>query len=138
MAEQYEQQLEESLALYHRRRAELTDFQRGMAEISVTVVSPRKVVSVTMGNAGELKEIKFPTTAYRNLTQSELGAVLTTTIEDARSQALDRAAELLSAMLPPELDAKQLVRGKVDLAAMMPDDPNEANPLFDRAAGEVA
>jgi DNA-binding protein YbaB len=138
MAEQYEQQLEESLALYHRRRAELTEFQNGMAAISVTVVAPRKVVSVTMGNAGELKEIKFPTTAYRNLTPSELGSVLTTTIEDARSQALDRAAELLSAMLPPELDAKQLVRGKVDLAAMMPDDPIEANPLFDRAGEEVA
>ena len=138
MSEQYEQQLEESLALYHQRRQELTEFQDGMAAISVTVVSPRKVVSVTMGNAGELKEIKFPTNAYRNLTPSELGAVLTTAIEDARSQALDRAAELLSVMLPPGLDAKQLVRGKADLAAMMPDDPEEPNPLFDRAGQEVA
>jgi len=138
MGSQYEQQLEESLALYHQRRQELTEFQDGMAAISVTVVSPRKVVSVTMGNAGELREIKFPTTAYRNLTPSELGAVLTATIEDARSQALDRAAELLSVMLPPGLDAKQLVRGKTDLAAMMPDDPDAPNPLFDRAGQEVA
>jgi len=137
MGEQYEQQLEESLALYHRRRQELGEFQRGMANISVTVVSPRKVVSVTMGNAGELKEVKFPTTAYRNMTPSELGAVLTATIEDARSQALDRAADLLSVMLPPDLDAKELVRGKVDLAAMMPDDPAAPNPLFDRSGQEV-
>lgn len=128
---QYEQELEQSLALYQRRREELAEFQRGMAAISVTVTAPRKIVSVTMGNAGEIREVRFPTPAYKNLTPIELGAVLTRTIEDARSEALDKAAELLSGMLPPGIDAKLLVRGKADLARMMPADPLEPNDVFD-------
>lgn len=131
VASQYEQELEQSLTLYQRRREELAEFHRGMAAISVTVTSPRKIVTVTMGNAGEVKEVRFPTPAYKNLTPLELGAVLTQTIEEARSEALDKAAELLSAMLPPGVDARLLVRGKADLAQMMPADPFEPNDVFD-------
>lgn len=123
MTSGYEQELNESLARYQRRRQELAEFQRGMAAITVTVTAPRRVVSVTMGNAGEVRELTFPTAAYRSMTPVELATVITKTIEDARSQALDRAAELLSGMLPPGLDARQLVRGKTDLSQMLPDDP---------------
>lgn len=124
MTLQYDQQLEESLARYRRRREELGEFQRGMAAIAVTVTAPRKVVSVTIGNAGELRELRFPTAAYRNMTPGELASVITRAFEDARSEALDRAADLLSAMLPQGLDARQLIRGKADLTAMLPEDPD--------------
>lgn len=123
MSTGYAQQMEEALAQYQRRRKELAAFQRDAAEIAVTVTAPRKVVSVTIGNGGTVKEIKFPTTAYKNLSGPELAKVLVKTIEDARSQALDKVAELLAPMLPPGLDARQVVRGSADLDTVMPEDP---------------
>lgn len=123
MSTGYEQQMEEALAQYQRRREELVAFQRDAAGIAVTVTAPRKVVSVTIGNGGIVKEIKFPTTAYKNLSGPELAKVLVTTIEDARSQALDKVADLLAPMLPPGLDPRQVVRGSADLDRVMPEDP---------------
>lgn len=123
MSTDYAQQMDEALAQYRRRREELVAFQRDAAEIAVTVTAPRKVVSVTIGNGGTVKEIKFPTTAYKNLSGPELAKVLVTTIEDARSQALDKVADLLAPMLPPGLDSRQVVRGSADLDTVMPEDP---------------
>lgn len=123
MSTGYAQQMEEALAQYQRRRKELAAFQRDAADIAVTVTAPRKVVSVTIGNGGTVKEIKFPTTAYKNLSGPELAKVLVKTIEDARSQALDKVADLLAPMLPPGLDARQVVRGSADLDTVMPEDP---------------
>lgn len=123
MSTGYEQQLEEALAQYQRRRTELAEFQRDAAGVSATVTAPRKVVSVTIGNAGVVKEIKFPTAAFKNLSGPELAKVLVTTIEDARAQALDKVADLLAPMLPPGLDPRQVVRGSADLEKVMPADP---------------
>lgn len=123
MSTGYAQQMEEALAQYQRRREELVAFQRDAADIAVTVTAPRKVVSVTIGNGGTIKEIKFPTTAFKNLSGPELAKVLVTTIEDARSQALDKVADLLAPMLPPGLDPRQVVRGSADLDTVMPADP---------------
>lgn len=123
MSTGYAEQMEEALAQYQRRREELVAFQRDAAEIAVTVTAPRKVVSVTIGNGGTVKEIKFPTAAYKNLSGPELAKVLVTTIEDARSQALDKMADLLAPMLPPGLDPRQVVRGSADLHKVMPEDP---------------
>lgn len=123
MSNGFAQQMEEALAQYQRRRVELAEFQRNAAEVSVTVTAPRKVVSVTIGNSGVVKDIKFPTAAYKNLSGPELAKVLVQTIEDARSQALDKVADLLAPMLPPGLDPRQVVRGTADLETVMPEDP---------------
>lgn len=123
MSNGFTQQLDEALAAYQRRRAELAEFQRNAAEVSATVTAPRKVVSVTIGNAGVVKEIKFPTAAFKNLSGPELAKILERTIEDARSLALDKVADLLAPMLPPTLDPRQVVRGTADLATVMPADP---------------
>lgn len=123
MSTGYEQQLEEALAQYQRRRTELAEFQQKTADLSVTVTAPRKVVSVTIGNAGVVKDIKFPTAAFKNLSGPELAKVLVTTLEDARAQALDMVADLLAPMLPSGLDPRQVVRGNADLAKVMPADP---------------
>jgi DNA-binding protein YbaB len=119
----FTQQLDEALAQYQRRRTELAEFQRNAAEVSATVTAPRKVVSVTIGNAGVVKEIKFPTSAFKNLSGPELAKVLERTIEDARALALDKVADLLAPMLPAGLDPRQVVRGTADLATVMPEDP---------------
>lgn len=119
----YEQQMEEALAQYQRRRVELAEFQSNVAEVSVTVTAPRKVVTVTIGSGGVIKDVKFPTTAYKNLSGPELAKVLLKTIEDARAQALDQIADLLAPMLPPGLDPREVVRGTADLNTVMPEDP---------------
>ena len=123
---EFEGRLDESLAQYRRRREELGAVQRGMAELAVTKVAPRKVVSVTVGGAGEVKEISFPTTAYKNLSQAELGSILTKTVAEAREAAIDRAAELIAPMMPPGLDPRQVMRGRADLDQVMPENPDHS------------
>lgn len=123
MSTGYAQQMEEALAQYQRRREELVAFQRDAAAVTATVTAPRKVVSVTIGNGGIVRDIKFPTAAYKNLSGPELAKVLVTTIEDARSRALDKLADLLAPMLPPGLDPRQVVRGTAELDTVMPADP---------------
>ncbi|MGH3434610.1 MAG: YbaB/EbfC family nucleoid-associated protein [Thermocrispum sp.] len=118
-----DRQLDEAMARYQRRREELGEFQRRMAQVSAKVAAPRQVVSVTVGSHGELRELTFPSPAYKNMTPSELASVIMNTIDQARAQALDQAADLLAPMLPAGVNPRELVRGKADLDAMMPEDP---------------
>jgi hypothetical protein len=81
------------------------------------------VVSVTVGRAGEVTDLKFPTNAYKNMTATELASVILKTIEDARDQALAQSAELLAPMLPAGLDAQAVVRGTADLTTVFGEEP---------------
>jgi DNA-binding protein YbaB len=132
----YEAQLEESLALYNRRREELGDLQRKMSEVSATVTAPRRVVTVTMGHDGEIRDLKFPTAAFKNMTSTELATVVRTTINDARTAVFDQMAELLAPMMPPGLAAGDVVRGKADLTTIMPADPENLGAVFGMPGGE--
>jgi hypothetical protein len=110
-------------AEYERRRAGLADLQRQLAGLTATVVSKRREVSVTVGNQGVITELKFPTSAYRRLAPNELAALLTRTISEARENMLDQMAGIMAPMLPPELNAKDLLTGALSAEEIVPDEP---------------
>lgn len=123
----YDQQIEQTLAKYREQRAGLGELQRRLGEISCSATAPRQTVSVTVGHQGEVVDLKFPTGAYKRMAPSELAAAILSTIGEARSKALDEAAELLSPMLPSGMAARDIVAGKADLQAMMPVEPRVAD-----------
>lgn len=114
---------EEALAAFQRRRDELVENQRRLKEITSTATAPRQVVSVTVGRSGELKDLRFPTNAYKNMTPAELATAILGTAEEARSAALKQSAEVLAPMLPKGVSADDLVRGTLDLSSLIPEEP---------------
>jgi hypothetical protein len=118
MTAPHEQTLTEVLAAYQRQREHLARTREQLTEITSTATAPRQVVTATVGRHGEVLALAFPTGAYKRLTPAELGAVIVATIQDARQQALSRAAELLAPLLPAGFSAQDLVSGTVDLTAL--------------------
>lgn len=108
---------------YQRHRAEFAEMQQKMRDLSATATSPRREVSVTVGQNGVLTDIQFPSGAHKRLTPAELTGVILATYGNAKTSVLDRAAELLAPLLPEGLDAKALVTGTAGPDAFLPPEP---------------
>ncbi|SDT10258.1 YbaB/EbfC family nucleoid-associated protein [Actinoplanes derwentensis] len=122
--------VERLFAEYERQRGAMADMQRRMSEISVTVTSPRREVSVTVGQNGVLTGIDFPSGAHKRLTTADLTRLVMAAYTEAKEKALDQAAELLAPSLPAGIDARGLVRGSTD--SLMP-----AQPRFPESVREL-
>jgi DNA-binding protein YbaB len=131
MTSPYEEILNDTLGDYRRKRAQLLEMQQELSAVTGAATAPRQVVSVTVGRYGEVTDLKFPTSAYKRLTPAELATVIKSTIDDARSQAMQRSAELLAPMLPEGLSASALVSGNADLSSMLPEEPRLMTSLSD-------
>ncbi|MER7914136.1 YbaB/EbfC family nucleoid-associated protein [Streptomyces sp. NPDC096068] len=120
----YDEQIEDLLRDYQEQRRQLGELQRRTDEVTVTVTAPRQVVKVTVGPQGRLLALEFPSTAYRRLAPAELAQILTATIQQAGDRAIAEVAGLLSGLLPPGLDAEEILHGRADLTAFLPEDPH--------------
>lgn len=119
MSSPHSDQIEELRTEFRRQFAELQDTQRRLGELSCTVTAPRQVVSVTVGHGGVVKDVKFPTGAYKRMAPTELAAALLKTITDAQQQIAGQAAEVIAPTLPPGLDARKLFSGDIDLQSVL-------------------
>jgi hypothetical protein len=108
---------------YRRKLGQVQETQRLLKEISCTVTSPRKEVSVTVAHGGVVKEVKFPTAAFKRMAPTELATLLTKTIADAQQAATRETAAVFAPTLPPGIDATRLFSGEVDLHEMLPEEP---------------
>ncbi|MCM4083588.1 YbaB/EbfC family nucleoid-associated protein [Paractinoplanes hotanensis] len=125
--------MEGVLAEFERQRSNLAEVQRKMRDLSETATSPRREVSVTVGQNGVLTAIQFPSTAFRRMTPGELSSVLMATYADAKEKVLARSAEMLQPHLSEGADAGALVRGTAKSDVYMPDPsslPAEIREMF--------
>lgn len=132
MASSYDVVLEQALADYERQRARAGEVYRELNDISETVTAPRQVVKVTVGQQGEVTDLTFPTAAFKNLTATELAAVIVKTINQAHAQVRARAATVLAPDLPDGISPEDLVSGKIDLGSLIP-----ASPRFPEVTAET-
>jgi DNA-binding protein YbaB len=124
MSTNHDEQLERLLATYRDQVAGLADTQARLAAISCSATAPRQTVTATVGNQGEILDLKFPTDAYKRMAPKELSNAILTTIREAREKSLAEAAAILAPMLPDGMDAHQIVSGKADLRSLMPREPH--------------
>ncbi|MCO8275487.1 YbaB/EbfC family nucleoid-associated protein [Actinoplanes sp. TRM 88003] len=120
-------------AEFERQRSSLNEAQEKMREVSETATSPRREVSVTVGQNGTLTGIQFPTSAFRRMTPGELSTALMTTYAEAKEKALTRSAEILQPLMPEGADAATLMRGATASETYMPDAaslPAELRDMF--------
>lgn len=66
---------------------------------------------MSVDHSGTVTGLQFSGTAYRRLTPQELADLIMQTMTDAREQVIDQAAEIMSAVLPPAMDARAMLRG---------------------------
>lgn len=121
--------LESLLGEYQRQRDSLAEMQRKMRALSATATSPRREVSVTVGQNGVLTDIRFPTGAHKRLTPADLTAVIMATHLEAKESVMEQAASLLAPMLPTGVDAHSLVRGNAGADAFLPAEPRIATSV---------
>ncbi|WP_166657975.1 YbaB/EbfC family nucleoid-associated protein [Actinokineospora alba] len=115
--------MEQLAAQYHNQMAELQELQRSMREISCTAIAPRKVVSVTVAYGGVVKDVTFPSSAYKRMAPAELSAAVMNTIADAQQQVIRESAALMAPTLPPGVDAVKLFSGELDVHSIVPSEP---------------
>ncbi|TDC46567.1 YbaB/EbfC family DNA-binding protein [Micromonospora sp. KC207] len=108
----FDDHIEELFAEYQRQRSSVTTLQERMSKVQGSATSPRREVTVTVGQNGVLTEISFPTSAYRRMTPAELQATVMQTYSEAKEQVMEQAAALIAPLLPPGMDAARLVRGQ--------------------------
>ncbi len=88
----FDDSLMESTLAELARTQEITDRIRAEGpQVSHQASDRNKLVTVTVGGQGDLRELRFRGDAYRELAPAELADLLIRTIEAARKGARDRA-----------------------------------------------
>jgi DNA-binding protein YbaB len=132
MSGEQERVLEQLFQDYQRQRSRMADLAKQMQEISGTATSPRRELTVTVQHNGGLTDIKFTGSAYRRMAPNELADLIMSTVADAKEKAADAAAEVLAPMLPPSMNARDIVSGKLGMEAFAP----AAGPRLPQAVRE--
>lgn len=121
--------IEGLLAEYEKQRNSLTDLQNRMRALTASATSPRREVTVTVGQNGVLTDIKFPTPAYKRMTPADLVDAIMTAYGEAKEDVMTQAAAALAPMLPKGLDPHALVRGTAGTDAYLPKEPRIATSV---------
>jgi hypothetical protein len=78
------------------RRHKLDSVRAQLAAMTVTTRSKDRKLTVTVGEQGSLRSIKFHGTDYRTMPPAELSAVLVETINTARQELMEKAGEIFT------------------------------------------
>ncbi|WP_306215251.1 YbaB/EbfC family nucleoid-associated protein [Actinoplanes sp. RD1] len=114
---------------YQRQRNSLTELQERMRSLTATATSPRREVTVTVGQNGVMTDIRFPSGAHKRLTPADLSELILATYNEAKESVMQQAAETLAPMLPDGMDAQALVRGTAGTDAFLPKEPRMATSV---------
>jgi len=130
--------VEEAAKELRRQQARLKAIHRKL-EGSVTKVSSKdRMVTVTIGQAGNLETIEFNSEKYRRLPPAELGAVLVETIRRAQARNRERLVRAYQPLLPDTMDIGGAVTGRVDLDQMFEDAIRQADDLLSNSGPDRA
>ncbi|GAA3945593.1 YbaB/EbfC family nucleoid-associated protein [Actinoplanes auranticolor] len=114
---------------YQRQRNSLTELQEKMRALTATATSPRREVSITVGQNGVMTDIRFPTGAHKRLAPADLTELIMATYTEAKENVMQQAAATLAPMLPEGMDAQALVRGTAGTDAYLPKEPRMATSV---------
>lgn len=122
--------LDELAAEYRRLREAAMEAQHRMQTATATATSTKGLVTAVVGAQGELQELKFHSRSYRDLPPAELAHVILDTVRRARESVLRDVMAVLPGNLPGGLSPDDMLRGRVDLSGLLPEDlPVEGLPF---------
>src|SRR3954468_3473730 len=96
--------IEDFVADFERRRTELAEVQNKIKKSKSTATSDKRMLTATVGPHGELTALKFNSQDYRDLSSTELAALIVKTVQKARDAAMDKMGAIIAPALPPNLN----------------------------------
>ena len=118
-------QIDAMLDEYRATRARIEGLQAAAANMTVTVRSPDRSVTVTMDGVGELRDIRIDAAVAARLDWAALSARILGASRLAAAQAREQMRVRMRDVLPERLHDLIGSDGSVDLAAMVPTQLNE-------------
>jgi len=117
----HEQEFVDLFAEVSKQQAELAAIHERVNAVSVTVHSNKRLLTVTAGPRGDITKLKFNNGGYRDMSPAELSALVTDTINRARSAAAEKVREAMGPFTGPGgMTFDDLQSGNIDLQKIMP------------------
>jgi hypothetical protein len=105
--------LDNAWAALDRERAKLAELGRHFDEASTTVRAKDHSLEMTFDGRGELVDLVFNTSKYRQLAPAQLAAVVVETVREGRTKAQQQLSDLMGLGEIPGLDLEGLATGTV-------------------------
>lgn len=109
MPTDHRSQVEELMADYRRSRERLADTRRDLAAVTATASSEDGRVRVVVGPQGALRELEIADDATQRMRPAQLAATIVRLSTEAARAAAERAASVLSDVLPAGTDPELLL-----------------------------
>ncbi|MGP3925588.1 YbaB/EbfC family nucleoid-associated protein [Streptomyces sp. 8N616] len=113
---------EEIFAEYRRSREQFQEMQAKLRKVKASATSPNGMVTVTVGQQGEITDLAFNNRRYRDMHPKELGAAVLNTVGEARKAVTAQLQEILEPNAPAGMSLNDVFSGEVGLDAMLPAD----------------
>lgn len=117
----YEEEVSKLLAELKEQREKVSSAVEDMHAVRETVVSKNKILKVTVDGQGKLVELEFRGDRWRDLSPTELSAMVVETVTSAQEKSRGTVTELASATAPDGVNVSELFSGKPDIDALFPD-----------------
>ncbi|MEV7189621.1 YbaB/EbfC family nucleoid-associated protein [Kitasatospora sp. NPDC093102] len=99
----------------------MEESQEKLRQATGKATSPKRQLTVVCGPQGELKELTFHDTSYREMSKVELSKLIVDTVAKARTDVGAKVKEIVAPALPGRLDFDKLQRGEFDITDLIPD-----------------
>ncbi|WP_051830165.1 MULTISPECIES: YbaB/EbfC family nucleoid-associated protein [Streptomyces] len=93
MSNPFAEQIAQAMAEMQTELARAEELQKEMFELTSSVTSKDRMVTVKVGSQGQVVSMTFQTDAYREMAPAELAKVLTDTLNEARAKVGEQIAE---------------------------------------------
>ena len=112
-------EMNQAVAELKRIRAAADDAEKVMADTSHTLMSKRRLFSVTVDAGGNLTALTFNGEAYRSLAPAELAQLIVDTTKTAREQCMAEAAKAVHEIWPEAGADFDIMNGATNLDDLM-------------------
>src|SRR5262245_5582741 len=130
MTTPWDAQIEQLMADYRRHRDEAVDMQEKVRALVATITSAKGLMTAVVGVRGDLRSVVFHSRGYRSMAPAELANVVIDTIERARRAALDLMAQGMPSAPFAGMSYGDILGGRVDAGAMLPEDPYRGSAML--------
>lgn len=132
MRPEWQAHIDELLAEYRQKRADLKKLQETMASAEATVTAADDMVTVRVGPQGRLLGLEFNPRVYRKLSPSELAETVLIAVREATAQVGDQVRTAMEPLTPQGASYESVAGQQFDLSKFLPEHPEDFETLKER------
>lgn len=132
MRPEWQAHIDELLAEYRQKQADLKKLQETMASAEATVTAADDMVTVRVGPQGRLLGLEFNPRVYRRLSPSELAEAVLTAVQEATAQVGDQVRTAMEPLRPDDASYESVAGKGFDLSKFLPEHPEDFEALKER------